>query len=163
MSTFSNKMISLIGITTITMTICSSLLWTNAQNVFLPYAEKLAQSGVIDTPQTEDGFMLNKNISRAEMAKIAVKLRGNNVIGCVGNIYIDVSSSLGDLCSYLEAAASGGIISQDYTAFRPSDSITRAEMVKMLLAAKDISPSVVKAGFSDVSSSLGDLEGFINA
>jgi hypothetical protein len=107
--------------------------------------------------------MLDKNISRAEMAKIAVKLRGNDVIGCSGNVYVDVTGSLGDLCSYLEIAASGGIISLAHTTFRPYDTISRAEMVKMLLAAKDISPSVVKAGFSDVSPSLGDLEGFINA
>jgi len=35
--------------------------------------------------------------------------------------------------------------------------------VKILLAAMKIPPSLISAGFSDVSESLGDLAGYINA
>lgn len=97
------------------------------------------------------------------MAKIAVKLAGTSAAECTGNMYSDVTPALGDLCGYIETAANSGIVSRLYAWFRFSDTVTRAELVKMLLAADKIEPSPVSAGFSDVSSSLGDLNGYINA
>lgn len=88
---------------------------------------------------------------------------GTGATECKGDIYSDVTDSLGDLCGYIETAAHAGIISRLYSRFRFSDTVSRAELVKMLLAANKITPSSVSAGFSDVPPSLGDLSGYINA
>jgi hypothetical protein len=127
------------------------------------YAEELATAGVINTQASDAGYRLGDNITRAEMAKIAVKLADGAAAECAGNVFSDVTASLGDLCGYIEAAADAGIVSTANAKFRPADLVTRAEMVKMLLAAKGVAPTDVSAGFSDVTASLGDLAGYINA
>ena len=78
-------------------------------------------------------------------------------------MYSDVSSEVGNLCSYIETAADAEIVSKSYPRFRVSDTVTRAELIKMLLVANTTNLSSVPAGFSDTPSSLGDLVGYINA
>lgn len=102
-------------------------------------------------------------MTRAETAKIAVKLSGSGTTGCKGNIYSDVTSSLGDLCEYIEAAADAKIVSREQDQFRASELVTRAEIVKILLGAVHVAPSSKPSGFSDVPESLSDLAGYINA
>jgi len=46
--------------------------------------------------------------------------------------------------------------------FRPLDSITRAEAVKMILLAKGIAPLNENIGYLDIDT-IGDLSGYINA
>jgi hypothetical protein len=140
-----------------------SSLTALAMSEFAMYAGELADAGVISTQSSEAGYRLSDNITRAELAKIAVNLAGEEATECAGDVFGDVTSSMGDLCGYVEAAAEAGIVSAANNNFRPMDLVTRAEMVKMLLAAKGVAPTDVSAGFADVSASMGDLAGYINA
>ena len=102
-------------------------------------------------------------MTRAESVKLAVKLKARGITECRGNIFSDVNPALdNNLCAYTEAAANAGIISRLSTQFRPNDHVTRAELVKMLLSAMEITPSKVPSGFSDVSS-VSDFSKYINA
>lgn len=134
-----------------------------AMSEFGGYAQDLAKAGIIDEKGGESEYRPDDFVTRAEIAKIAVKLAGKEMTNCSGALYSDVSSNLGNLCGYIEAAAEAGIVSRTRTIFRPVDSITRAEMIKMLLIANKIPPSDTPSGFSDVPDALGDLVRYINA
>ncbi len=54
------------------------------------------------------------------------------------------------------------MVSKNNSKFRPSDLVTKAEMIKIILAAKNVQVSQISAGFKDVSVSMGDLAGYIN-
>ena len=151
---------STLAIVTVAM---GSSLTALAMSEFAMYAGELADAGVIMTQSSEAGYRLGDNITRAELAKIAVNLSGETATTCTGDVFKDVKSSMGDLCGYVEAAAESGIVSKANSNFRPSDLVTRAEMVKMLLASQGVAPTDVSAGFADVSASMGDLAGYINA
>jgi len=140
-----------------------SSLTALAMSEFAMYAGELADAGVIMTQSSEAGYRLGDNITRAELAKIAVNLSGETATECTGDIFKDVTASMGDLCGYVEAAAESGIVSKANSNFRPMDLVTRAEMIKMLLASQGVAPTDVSAGFADVSASMGDLAGYINA
>lgn len=129
---------------------------------FLPYADTLGQAGVIKYQSDSSQYKLGESITRAEMVKIAMRLRSNQFSACQENIYTDVNGDLRDLCGYVETAANAGIISKKLSMFRPTDDVSRAELVKMLLASVEASPSSKSAGFTDVSGSMGDLAGYIN-
>lgn len=163
MSTLLKKVTSTTSALAIVVSAVSSSLSVSAMSEFGTYAEALATAGVINTQSTEAGYRLGDNVTRAEMAKIAVKLGQGEAAECAGNVFGDVMASLGDLCGYIEAAADMGVVSKANAKFRPSDLVTRAEMVKMLLAATGVAPSENSAGFSDVTSAMGDLNGYINA
>lgn len=163
MSILLKKVTSTVSALTVVVASVSSTLTVSAASEFATYAEALAQAGVLNTQATEAGYRLGDNVTRAELAKIAVNLSGGESATCAGNVFSDVTSSLGDLCGYVEAAAEAGIVSKANAKFRPADLVTRAEMVKMLLAATGVAPTDVSAGFSDVTASLGDLAGYINA
>ncbi|MDD5377085.1 MAG: S-layer homology domain-containing protein [Candidatus Gracilibacteria bacterium] len=96
------------------------------------------------------------------MAKVAVNIKKANVKECTGKVFSDVTSSLGDLCGYVEAAAEAGLVTKTYTKFRPLDLVTRAEMLKMLLSAKGIAAITEDQGFKDLGTD-ASLNGFINA
>lgn len=141
----------------------SSLTAFAATNEFATYAEDLAAAGVINTQSSEAGYRLGDNITRGEMAKIAVSLADESAVECMGDVFTDVTASNGDLCGYIEAAAALEIVSSANAKFRPLDLVTRAEMVKMLLSARGVAPTDVSAGFEDVPASMGDLYGYVNA
>lgn len=152
--------------TLLLMTVVVSLYQTAttyAMSEFGGYARDLAETGIIDEKENESEYRLDASVTRAEIAKIAVKLAGKETVRCSGTLYSDVSSNLGNLCGYIEAAAEAGIALRIGTLFRPVDSITRAEMIKMLLIANKIPPSDTPSGFSDVPDSLGDLARYIHA
>jgi len=118
---------------------------------------------VISLQPSEDGYRLGDNITRAEIAKIAIRLTKGSPSECTGKVFADVGSGLGDLCGFIEAAAGSGIVSTANPDFRPGDLVTRAEMIKMLLAATGTPPSDVSADFSDVNADMGDLHRYLNA
>jgi hypothetical protein len=141
----------------------SSVLVASADNSLLPYADALANAGIITTQSDSSAYRLDDSITRAEMAKIAVNIKKVTVTPATGKVFSDVSTgSLGDLANYIEAAASAGIVSTSNAKFRPLDLVTRAEMVKMLLVATGVPPSTTSAGFTDIAS-IGDLAGYVNA
>lgn len=156
------KVTSTVGVIAIAVSSVSASLTVQAASVFTPYADALATAGIIGTQTTEAGYRLGDTITRAEMAKIAVGIKGAAVTEATGKVFSDVTSALGDLAKYIEAAANAGLVSKTNAKFRPLDLVTRAEMVKMLLNAKGIAPTTVDAGFKDIANT-GDLAGFINA
>ncbi len=162
MANFSPKLASTVSAAAIVASAMGASL-VSAASEFLPYAEALAAKKVINSQNAESGYRLNDQITRAELAKVAANLGGYTAVKCTGNVYTDVTASLGDLCDAIETLAAAKVISTASNTFRPTANVTRAEMTKMILGALAVAPSSTSAGFSDVNSSLGDLEGFINA
>ena len=119
---------------------------------FLPDAERLSASGIIAPQQSADGYRLGASVTRAEVAKMLVGATesGATPPACQGGLYKDVSSSLGDLCGYIERARTRGIVAPN-PQYRPMDPITRAEMAKMVVGAwgMPVDPCDPKA-FGDV-------------
>ncbi len=162
MANFSTKLASTVSAAAIVASAMGASL-VSAASEFLPYAEALAAKKVINSQNAESGYRLNDQITRAELAKVAANLGGYTAVKCTGKVYTDVTASLGDLCDAIETLAAAKVISTASNTFRPTANVTRAEMTKMILGALAVAPSTKNAGFSDVNSSLGDLEGFINA
>lgn len=73
-----------------------------------------------------------------------------------------MSNELGDLCSYAEAAATNGVVSGLNDRFRPSDPVTRGEMVKMLVSAARTPLDSASPAFSDVPPT-SDFFRYVNA
>lgn len=162
MSILLKKVTSTVSVVAIIASAMGSTLVASAANTFTPYADALATAGIIAKQSTEAGYNLGNNVTRAEMAKVAVNIKKAAVKPCAGKVFTDVTANLGDLCGYVEAAAEAGLVTKTYTKFRPLDLVTRAEMLKMLLSAKGIAPSTEDQGFIDLGTD-ASLNGFINA
>ena len=158
MVNFSMKMASAVTVATLLATTLSASV-VSAASEFLPYAELLADNDVIGTQSTEAGYRLGDTVTRAELAKVAANLGGYAPTDCMGT-YADVTSSLGDLCGYVEALEEAGVVATA-TNFRPTASVTRAEMVKMLLGVVGEEGSSSDAGYMDLTG-LGDLAMYVN-
>lgn len=158
MVNFSTKIASTISVAALLATTLSASV-VSAASEFLPYAELLADNDVIGTQSTEAGYRLGDTVTRAELAKVAANLGGYTPTDCMGT-YADVTSSLGDLCGYVEALEEAGVVASA-TNFRPTASVTRAEMVKMLLGVVGEEGSSADAGYMDLAG-LGDLAMYIN-
>lgn len=162
------KTVSAVSALAIAVSTLAPALSVNAQsNEFVPYADALANAGAINKVAATAEYRLSDSLTRAEMAKVAINLKrlkdtSLTLENCTGTVFGDVNASLGDLCSYIETAASIGMVSMANANYRPKDNVTRAEMVKMLLVSQGIAPTDVDAGFSDIAG-LGDLSGYINA
>lgn len=161
------KTVSAVSALAIALSTLAPALSVSAASEFVPYADALAAAGVIKKVTTSEEYRLSDSLTRAEMAKVAVNLKmlkdsSLTLSNCTGTTFGDVNSSLGDLCQYIETAASIGMVSMANANYRPKDNVTRAEMVKMLLNSQGITPTDVDAGFSDIAS-MGDLKGYINA
>jgi hypothetical protein len=159
MSNFFTKLASSVGIVTL-VAASTSVSLVSAASEFLAYAEMLADNGVINS-NTEAGYRLSSNITRAELAKVVANLGGIDSSSCTGDVYSDVGAAQGDLCGYIEALADAGVVSTASATFRPTASVTRAEMVKMILGALGETGSEADAGYMDLSS-MGDLAGYVN-
>jgi hypothetical protein len=160
MSNFFTKLTSAVGVATL-VAVSTSASLVSAASEFLPYAEVLADNGIISAQSTEAGYRLGNNITRAEIAKVVANLGGIEATACTGDVYSDVGAGLGDLCGYVEALADAGVVSTASATFRPTANITRAEMVKMILGALGETGSDVDAGYMDVAG-LGDLAMYVN-
>ncbi len=69
------------------------------------------------------------------MMKIVMNLSGKTVSDVCNGAFEDVPNDWG--CKYIESALSYGFIAANDT-FRPNDSISKAEAMKLLLKAKGI-------------------------
>ncbi len=162
MSILLKKVTSAVSVVAIVASAMSSTLVANAASTFTPYADALATAGIIAKQSTEAGYNLGNNVTRAEMAKVAVNIKGVTVTECTGKVFSDVTSAIGDLCGYVEAAATANLVNKIASKFRPMDLVTRAEMLKMLLSAKGIAATDEDQGFQDLGTD-ASLNGFINA
>lgn len=101
---------------------------------YAPYVSLALSKGMINS---NSQFRPNDTISRAEAAKIIVKLFGVKMSNVKG-IFADMDTS-SDLTQYAEVAKSLGIFSGQVLdgelKFRPNDSITRAEIAKVIVNA----------------------------
>lgn len=96
-------------------------------------ANTLAAKGVITA---SSDFRLNDTITRKEMMKIVMNLSGKNVPDTCKGSFWDVTNDWG--CKYIEAALVNGFIAKN-ASFRPDDTITKAESIKLALGARGIS------------------------
>jgi hypothetical protein len=160
MSNFFTKLTSVMGAATL-VAVSTGASLVSAASEFVPYAETLADNGVITAQSSESGYRLGDNVTRAEMAKVVANLAAIDPLTCSGTVYSDVGTGLGDLCGYVEALADAGVVSTASATFRPSANVSRAEMVKMILGALGETGSSVDAGYVDLAG-LGDLAMYVN-
>ena len=96
-------------------------------------AEFLAQKNII---QANSDYKLDSTITRREMLKVMMNLSGKPIAQtCIGKFKDLPSSDWG--CKYAEAALANGYISAN-TNFRPNDSVTNIEALKMIMQARGI-------------------------
>lgn len=113
------------------------------------YGRRLLRLGIMNG--YEDGtFKLTGTITRAEFTKLLVTLRYGNYQTYTDEIFEDVPSSAW-YYNYICTAYEEKILEeQKGESFRPSDLITREEMVVMIVKSLDLSGG--RTSFSDVSS-----------
>jgi hypothetical protein len=110
------------------------------------YVETLALRGVVNNAQE---YRPEGNLTRAEFLKIVGNSSGWK-LGSTASSFTDVKST-DWYASYVAYAVSKGIISSG-SKFRPNDTITRAEVAKILIGALGKTPSASKSSsFLDVS------------
>lgn len=121
------------------------------------YIQKLAQRGIVNNAEK---FNPEGRLTRAEFLKIVIKTTGWDLTGATLPGYEDVSSSH-TLAKYIALGAKKGLVNKDAKKFRPDDTITRAEAMKILLVAlgADVA-SITPASFDDVAKT-SDLAKFI--
>ncbi|MDC0506130.1 thioredoxin domain-containing protein [Candidatus Gracilibacteria bacterium] len=101
----------------------------------LESAKQLAGQGVIKTGSTSADFGLGNTITRKEIMKIVLNLSGKNVTDTCSGEFGDVANDWG--CKYIEAGLRNGFIAKN-ASFRPNDSISKAEAMKLILKARGI-------------------------
>ncbi len=92
MSILLKKVTSTVSVVAIIASAMSASLVANAASSFTPYADALATAGIIGKQSTEAGYNLGNNVTRAEMAKVAVNIKGATVTECTGKVFSDVTS-----------------------------------------------------------------------
>jgi hypothetical protein len=133
-------------------------------STFYKYVETAANHGVISgyacggshepcDPQHRNYFRPNNHVTRGQIAKMVSVSRGWTIITPATPTFKDVpyDNSDGSLYSYIETAASKGIISgypcggagepcdpQHRPYYRPGNSVTRAQLSKMISLALDV-------------------------
>ncbi|EKE29137.1 MAG: hypothetical protein ACD_2C00221G0019, partial [uncultured bacterium (gcode 4)] len=159
MSNLSKKVTSAISVVAIVASAVGSSIVAAASG-FLPYAEALATAGYIQSSSNEAGYRLADTASRQEVAGTAIKMKlgtGSTALpanySCKG-YFTDVSATTPASwsCRAAELAADNGIVSQANAKFRPTDNITRAEALAMVLKAAGMEiPTVTTSSFNDVT------------
>ena len=114
------------------------------------YGRRLLRLGIMNG--YEDGtFKLTGTITRAEFTKLLVTLRYGNYQTYTDEIFTDVSSDSWYYNYVCTAYAEKILEEQEGESFRPSELITREEMVSMIVKSLDLSGG--RASFSDIKSS----------
>ena len=101
----------------------------------LSSAQALAAKWVIKAQSNTSDFRLGDTITRKEMMKIVMNLSGKNVPDTCAGSFGDVVNDWG--CKYIETALANGFIAKNAN-FRPNDTITKAESMKLLMQARGI-------------------------
>ena len=101
----------------------------------LSAAKMLAGKWIIKSGSTAADFGLNQTITRKEIMKVVMNLSGKSVADTCNGSFGDVTNDWG--CKYIEAALKNGFIAANPN-FRPNDSISKAEAMKLVLKARGI-------------------------
>ncbi len=107
----------------------------------LSNAELLAQKNIITLQQSEAGYRLDDNITRAEVIGIALKIKGIYLpedYKC--KKYFSDTIKQDWVCRAIEIARDAELISQNNKTARPQDPITRAEAFAILYKVSWLSP-----------------------
>lgn len=86
--------------------------------------------------ETSSDYKLDSTITRREMLKVMMNLSGKSIATTCSGKFKDLPSSDWG-CKYAEAALANGYISAN-TNFRPNDSVTNIEALKMVMQARNI-------------------------
>ena len=90
---------------------------------------------IVDNSSNPENYRLNDSISRWEMAKIVSKISKIEVVDKCEWSYYDLIASDWE-CKYAEVWLKNNFFSAGNTYFRPKDSITKIEALKMVMKAK---------------------------
>ena len=114
------------------------------------YGRRLLRLGIMNG--YEDGtFKLTGTITRAEFTKLLVTLRYGNYQTYTDEIFTDVPLNAWYYNYVCTAYAEKILEEQEGESFRPSELITREEMVSMIVKSLELSGG--RASFSDIKSS----------
>lgn len=103
-------------------------------------ANYLASKNIITQQSTAAGYRLDDSITRAEVAGIALKLRGTTLPEWyVCKKYFSDTLKNDWICRATELAADAGLVSRANATFRPQDKITRAEALAIIIKAGGLS------------------------
>jgi len=99
-------------------------------------AEYLAQKNIIVNHSLDpSNYLLDADISRKELMKIIIQASGIETRDSCKNIFSDVEDDWG--CKYIETALSQWIIAWNQE-FRPNDSVTQSEALKLVFQSLNI-------------------------
>jgi len=143
MSTLLKKVTSLATVLLIALHAISPVSGVMAAYTSLEAANKLAEQGIIvDQSTNPANYRLGDTITRWEMAKVAANLAGIEPnTSCEGK-FADVSATNPNnwVCGYVEALLENSMISAN-SKFRPSDTVSKAEALKMVMSATWVEPT----------------------
>gem|GEM_PF-2221657 len=126
----------LLPILGIGLVLCIASIAFIEANYDYEYANMLAQRGIIEDHSLSSGqYRLNDTISRKEMLKIMIGLSDATAEICEA-VFSDISTD-DWACKYATAGVQHGFIAKNAT-FRPDDTISKAETLKMILRARNI-------------------------
>lgn len=98
------------------------------------WAELLASMKIIETKSfNPDEYQLEENISRKEIMKIIINISGIEIMDNCREIFTDVNTDWG--CKYIESALENNFITGNEL-FRPDDSVTKTEALKLIFKAR---------------------------
>ena len=130
-------------------------------------AVQLARKDVITLQANESDYRLSDGMTRAEMAKTLFGFYNewnseNITFSCSGEMFTDIPVGH-PFCNYIEPLAAKGIFtSGSGVAFRPDDTITRAEMAVILVRFLGESGSTDLYAFRDVGPEFAALAPYIS-
>jgi hypothetical protein len=104
-------------------------------------AQMLADQKVINNHANDPlQYRLDATITRAELLKIALKIRTLEVPASYTcqQYFTDVNAKQDWICGVVETAADNEIITRENNKFRPQDTVTRAEALAILMRAGEI-------------------------
>ncbi|MFA5917351.1 MAG: S-layer homology domain-containing protein [Candidatus Gracilibacteria bacterium] len=124
----------------IVLSIVSPISGVMAAYSTLESANKLASLGVIvDNSANPANYRLGDSITRGEMAKVTMKLSEQDVVDTCEGKFTDLVAA-DWACKYAEAGLANGYFAANPT-FRPQDSVTKIEALKMVMQARGIAKS----------------------
>ncbi len=136
-NTLFKKAVASAAALSVVLSIVSPVVGVNAADVSVDAANRLATLGIINNnSENPSAYRLNDSITRWEMAKVMLNLAGEEPNTTCEGKFSDVSAKAPNdwVCGYVEKGLELGFLSAN-SKFRPNDSITEAETLKMVMEA----------------------------
>jgi S-layer homology domain len=125
------KLLSLFALCSLLFALSEARAYTETD---VDNATYLASKNIITAQSTTGWYRLDDTITRAEVAGIALKVRGATFPEWyICKKYFSDTLKNDWICRAVELAADAGFISRTNTKFRPQDNITRAEALAILM------------------------------